>query len=272
MEKDRLTGPIHRLGDWIIDRFVHMPRAAKTPLWRYWHAMMIKWDANYDALSFMNYGYAPIDEPELDLLPEDRAERFGAYLYDVAVSHVSVKDTELLEVSSGRGGGASYITRYLKPARYVGLDLSRKNVQACSRVYGKIPGVSFVQGDALELPFPDNSYDRVVNVEASRAYGNLEKFFSEVRRVLRPGGCFLLTDMRLQEDIDPLRHTLTEAGFTIDTARDITPNVVRALDVDSDRKIELMKRKVPRMFLSAFSEFAGIRGSERYRAFAEGRM
>lgn len=272
MEKANLQGPIHRLGDWIVDRFVNLPRWVRLPLWRYWHKKMISWDDGYTALRFMNYGYAPIDAPDLVLEEGDQRERFGAHLYHVAVSHVAVEGKELLEVSSGRGGGASYIGRYLNPRRYVGLDISDENVEACDRVYGHLPNVEFIQGEAENLPFPDQSFDHVVSVEASRAYGNVMQFFAEVRRVLRPEGTFLLTDMRWHEDMETLKGQIAEAGFVIEQEINIAPNVVRALERDNERKVELMRRRVPKMFLSAFSEFAGTIGSDRYRAFADGRM
>lgn len=272
MEKENLRGPIHRLGDWIVGRFVDLPRWVRLPLWRYWHAKIIAWDSGYTAVRFMNYGYAPIDAPELPLDPEDQHEPFGAHLYHVALSHVSVEGKELLEVSSGRGGGASYVARYLNPRRYVGLDISDKNVQACERVYSALPNLEFVQGEAESLPFPDESFDHVVSVEASRAYGDVMQFFAEVRRILRWDGTFLLTDMRWLADMKVLKGQIAEAGFEIDQEVNIAPNVVKALERDNERKVELIQRTVPRMFLSAFSEFAGTIGSDRYRAFADGRM
>jgi hypothetical protein len=61
-------------------------------------------------------------------------------------------------------------------------------------------------------------------------------------------------------------------GFAVIEEIDIAPNVVRALERDNERKVELMKQRVPKMFLSAFSEFAGTIGSDRHRSFADGRM
>lgn len=272
VEKENLKGPVHRFGDWIVDRFVHLPRWVRLPLWRYWHAKMIGWDTDFRALRFMNYGYSPVDDADLDLHPDDEDERFGAHLYHIAVSHVDVTNKEVLEVSSGRGGGASYISRYLRPRRYVGLDISDENVEACTRVYGHQPNLEFVAGQAEDLPFPDDSFDHVISVEASRAYGNVMKFFAEVRRVLRPHGTFLLTDMRWHDDMTRLKEQITEAGYEIRDEVNIAPNVVRALERDNHRKVELMKRRIPKMFLSAFSEFAGTIGSDRYQAFADGRM
>lgn len=271
MEKSTLRGPIHRFGDWIVDRFVHLPRWIRLPLWRFWHAKLIKWDTDFRALRFMNYGYAPLDGDDLALDDEDQLERFGAHLYHIAVSHTPVTEKDILEVSSGRGGGASYVARYLEPRSYVGLDISDENVAACSRVYA-LPNLSFVQGQAEELPFPEESFDHVVSVEASRAYGDIMAFFSEVRRVLRPSGTFLLTDMRWHDDMDVLKQQIHDAGYTIRNEINIAPNVVRALERDNERKVALMQRRIPKFFMSAFSEFAGTIGSDRYKAFADGRM
>jgi SAM-dependent methyltransferase len=237
-----------------------------------WHSNMIRWDNGYQALRFMNYGYAPLDdmEPIVDDTAHD--EPYGAALYHVAVSHTQVKGARILEVSSGRGGGAAYIAQTFTPREYVGLDVSNQNVEACSKVYADIDNLRFVEGTAEALPFADASFDAVVNVEASRAYGDLDAFLKEVRRVLRPDGSFLLTDMRYADDVENLRTRLANAGFSMVAHLDISDNVVRALERDNQRKVDLMRRRVPRMFLSAFSEFAGTVGSKRYEAFRDGSL
>ena len=58
-----------------------------------------------------------------------------------------------------------------------------------------------MQGDAQNLPFPDESFDAVINVEASHIYPNFERFLGEVARVLRPGGHFLYADFRNRDGI-----------------------------------------------------------------------
>ena len=127
-------------------------------------------------------------------------------------------------------------------------------------------------GMAEHLPFDENSVDYVLSVEASRAYSDVEEFFRQVRRVLKQDGRFLLTDMRRREDMEPLRAQLAESGFDWEVDLDISANVVRALERDNERKTTLMKQRIPKMFLSAFSEFAGTIGSGRYSDFRDGRM
>ena len=61
-------------------------------------------------------------------------------------------------------------------------------------------GLSYVQADAENLPFDDASFDVVINVESSHCYPHIDRFLSEVRRVLAPGGCFGIVDFRKVDD------------------------------------------------------------------------
>ena len=56
----------------------------------------------------MNYGYAS-QNMTLELEKEDELERYPIQLYHYVASHSNVENKTVLEVGSGRGGGASYI-------------------------------------------------------------------------------------------------------------------------------------------------------------------
>lgn len=257
----------------IILNFVHIPRFLRKPLWRVWHNWLIAWERKDVVMRFMNYGYAPLEGPPnmFPLSDNDEPERFCTQLYHYAVSHTELKDKDVLEVGCGRGGGASYISRYLSPRSYIGLDLSVKGIEFCNRFYSS-PNLRFVQGVAENLPFDDQSFDAVVNVESSRVYSDVEGFFREVYRVLKPGGAFLLTDMRPREKVEVLHRQVEDAGFYVEQYHNITQNVVHALDIDDERKKLLIRQKVPGPLLKMFGEFAGLRGSGRYASFATGTM
>jgi ubiquinone/menaquinone biosynthesis C-methylase UbiE len=53
-----------------------------------------------------------------------------------------------------------------------------------------------VHGDAENMPFGDQFFDAMVNVEASHIYPHFERFLAEVPRVLRPGVHLLYPDFR----------------------------------------------------------------------------
>ena len=141
-----------------------------------------------DFWKFMNYGYEPSDpvrRPDLDAA--DEADRVCIQLYQHLVETESMVGKSVIEISCGRGGGASYAMRYLKPARHVGLDLSANNIAFCQRRYDH-EGLEFVVGDADEIPYGENEFDIAVNIEASNGYDSVPKFFEQVYRVLKPGG------------------------------------------------------------------------------------
>lgn len=257
----------------LVLNYVNMPRLLKKPMWRFWHNWISSRDKGNIELRFMNYGYARLDGDgsTIELTSRDESERFGAQLYDIAASHTDLSHKDVLEVGCGRGGGASYLTRYHAPRSYVGVDLSEHGIRFCN-TYHRIPNLRFVRGSAESLPFGDEQFDALVNVESSRAYNDIRGFFDEAYRVLRPGGSFLLADMRLRDDIETLDEQVRAAGFRVDACRNITENVVRALEIDDERRRRLMSQKIPKFALKMFGEFAGLRGSERYKSFATGAM
>src|SRR5690242_17260393 len=79
---------------------------------------------------FMNYGYAPSEnEKFLRLEQNDEINRYPLQLYHYLASRIKVEGLDILEVGSGRGGGASYIKRYLNPRKMTGLDIARNAIE-----------------------------------------------------------------------------------------------------------------------------------------------
>src|SRR5262249_10303078 len=152
-----------------------------------------------------------------------------------------------------------------------GVDLADSAVAYSHRKHGR-SGLRFVSGDAEQLPFPDASFDAVVNVESSHCYPQASRFFEEVVRVLRPGGVFLFADMRWNRvdgaddgsaltGVARLRAELAAAGLVVVEEEDITDNVLRALELDSPRRRALIQATAPGVIRSRLHDFAGIEGS-----------
>ena len=255
----------------LVEKYCEMPTAVRRPMWRIWHNLILKFDKNKEAV-FMNYGYQSINgDPRLELMTEDEVNRYCIQLYDFVVSKVDVKDKDVLEVGSGRGGGASYITRYYKPKSYIAMDISSSVIDFCNS-YHKVDGLSFVEGVAEEPPFADSSFDIVVNVESARCYKSIKTFFKEVNRMLRPGGHFCFADMIKKGEYEEVRNDLIASGMEIISETNISQNVVKALDFDNDRRQGIIEKKAPKFLRKAFLQFAGAKGTERYESFANGKM
>jgi len=242
----------------------------RRALWNGWHLYVSGVDRDLD-LAFFNYGFAELEghKVRLELREEDEKNRFCIQLYHHVASAVDLRDRDVLEIGCGRGGGASYVHGYLRPRSTVAMDISKGAIRFCRERY-TLDGLSFCQGDATLLPFNDSAFDVIINVESSNAYGDVGLFLREARRVLRRDGHLLLADMRPQSEIDRLVTQIKDAGLSIQGSEVITPNVVRAMDLDDERKRDLIRRKAPGVLARSFAEFAGVRGSAIYDSMKTG--
>jgi len=104
-----------------------------------------------------------------------------------AVLEVPVTPERILDLGCGTGVGTLFLSREYPHASIRGLDLSPGMVRAAQARIGLDPEgrVAFRQGDAHRLPFPDGSFDLVTQV-------NMPVFFTEIARVLRPGGSVII--------------------------------------------------------------------------------
>jgi SAM-dependent methyltransferase len=223
--------------------------------------------------TFMNYGYTPLgpEDPVPTLVPDDEPNRSFIQLYHNILHGISFKGGDVLEVGCGRGGGCSYIARYLQPRSVCGVDLSRKAVLFCRKKH-QLPALRFRVGDSERLPFANGSFDAVVNVESSHCYPSIDRFFSEVKRILRPGGSFHIADLRDDVQVDPFHESLSKSGMRIVGGGDITQNVVSAMRQDSARRIAFFKRTLLAPLVRYFQEFAGNEESRIFRKFETKRI
>jgi SAM-dependent methyltransferase len=237
---------------------------------------LIGWQfRNAHDLRFMNYGFADDTQPGPDLHPEDEAERYCAQLYHALATQADLKGKNVLDIGSGRGGGAAFVHKYMQPRRTIGCDLARNAIRFCQRTYGDVANLKFTRANAMDLPFDDASFDAVLNVESSHCYPDCNAFFAEVFRVLKPGGCFLYTDFTAPgkapaEYIRDITAALDCAGFVNVESSDITQQILRGLDADNDRRIREIHEHFPFGTRRLACLWAGTRGSWIYRDFASG--
>jgi ubiquinone/menaquinone biosynthesis C-methylase UbiE len=240
-------------------------------IFRYWYPMMTRRLAQQDDVQFLNWGYEEDPPLGLPLDESDEPNRCSIQLYHQTATQADISGKKVLECSSGHGGGASFLTRTLKPASYTGLDFNAAGVEFCQNRH-KLPGLDFVHGDAENLPFADESFDAVINVEASHIYPHFERFLSEVKRVLRPGGHFLYADFRNRDGFPDWEKALAESGLRQLSERVINEQVLRGLKKNSPRSNELINRRLP-AFLRRFGrEFAVVDGSWFYNDLERGEI
>jgi ubiquinone/menaquinone biosynthesis C-methylase UbiE len=251
----------------LTNRVVFNPTVWKVGA-KYWYPLVTR-HLGSDEVLFLNNGYEEDPPLGLPLSADDEPYRAAIQLYHRTATQTDLAGKRVLEVSSGHGGGASYLTRTLGPASYTGLDLNPAGVAFC-RERHQLPGLEFVRGNAEDLPFAAQTYDAVINVEASHCYPHLDVFLREVARVLAPGGHFLYADVRRHDRVAEWDAALAAAPLRLVSQRDINPEVLRGLEISSAHAAELVSRKVP-AFLRRFGrDGVGVEGSGFYRALKKG--
>ncbi len=224
-----------------------------------------------DDLHFLNWGYEEDPPMGIALDAADEIDRYSIQLYHRTADQTDLAGKDVLEVSCGHGGAASYITRYMNPASYTGLDLNPAGIEYC-KTHHRLPNLSFVHGDAEHLPFPDASFDAVINVEAAHLYPHFTQFLAEVERVLRPNGHFLYADLRggTGNDLQKWETDLGNWSLTELSRRPIETEVLRGLEKNTVRHTELIAKHMPRPFRGVARDIAGVQGARLYRQVESG--
>jgi fatty-acid O-methyltransferase len=220
------------------DRRQQKDRRAHPIFNRYWYRFNSRYLSDDDTV-FMNWGYEEDPPMALPLKETDEPYRYSIQLYHNVAAQVDLAGTRVLEISCGHGGGASYVTRTLGPASYIGLDLNPVGLDFCRKKH-QLPGLEFVEGNAEKLPLPDHSFDAVINVEASHCYPRFPQFLREVTRVLRPGGHFLYADVRRHQEIARWEEDLSDTPMRLVSERVINEQV--ALGVEKIYPVLLLKQ------------------------------
>jgi demethylmenaquinone methyltransferase/2-methoxy-6-polyprenyl-1,4-benzoquinol methylase len=110
-----------------------------------------------------------------------------------------VSDTNpkiILDIATGTGDLAILMTQ-TKAEKIIGLDISAGMLEVGKKkVADKNLSnvIDLVLGDSENIPFEDNYFDAITVGFGVRNFENLEKGFSEILRVLKPGGVFVILE------------------------------------------------------------------------------
>ncbi len=92
----------------------------------------------------------------------------------------------VLDLATGTGDFAIALQGISPQAHVVGLDLVPEMLERASKKDG-VARVPLLAGDALDLPFPANTFDAITSAFMLRNVISLERAFVEMRRVAKPG-------------------------------------------------------------------------------------
>ncbi|MCP9265559.1 hypothetical protein DINM_020888 [Dirofilaria immitis] len=165
----------------------------------------------------MNLGYQRKDDenfPVLEKLSEtDNCCKANITLYEKALNlcpkYPNFNGLRLLEVGCGQGGGIEWILK--------------------AHSFAVVNGIDPI-GSAEKLPFANNSFDIIINIESSHLYGNCGHFFLECSRVLCENGFLCWADLRYTHQLEATMIEAQKSSLNLITMEDITEQVLRGIE------------------------------------------
>ncbi len=108
---------------------------------------------------------------------------------------VNMKENQsYLEVGCGNGNVCKYVAKKY-PWNVTGVDVDPEQIQLAQESSHDIPNIRFQTADATRLPFQDKDFDIVLSFGTTHHISNWLEALSEIRRVLKPKGYFIYSDL-----------------------------------------------------------------------------
>jgi SAM-dependent methyltransferase len=116
---------------------------------------------------------------------------FRPYAEDLAARVMAGGPRRILEIAAGTGALTQEMAARLDGASIVATDLNPAMLDLAAARFPGDDRLVFRQADALDLPFPDESFDAVTCQFGAMFFPDKPKGYAEALRVLRPGGRYL---------------------------------------------------------------------------------
>jgi len=132
-----------------------------------------------------------------DLAPVDEFHVRGAAVTKELSGTVDLHGKTLLNIGCGLGGPCRFLAAEYD-CQVTGIDLSPefiRTARALTELVGLDERITFLEASATDLPFPDAHFDVTWTQHVQMNVADKQRFYSEMSRVLRPGGHFLYYDI-----------------------------------------------------------------------------
>ncbi len=162
-------------------------------------------------------------------IPEIYDAHLGPVLFDFSGADLAERvaaglspGARVLEIACGTGLSTAHLRRALPAATTImATDLQDAMIDFAKAKHGGLAGVSFGTADGTDLPFEDNSFDAVVCQFGVMFYPDKARGYSEMARVLKPGGlaAFNVWDSFANNPVVALVHNTIGGFFETDPPR-----------------------------------------------------
>ncbi len=156
-----------------------------------------------DIINCLKEQSIPLDKVKRsDIASVDEFHVRGAAVSQELANSIDLKGVSVLDVGCGLGGPCRMLADKYN-CQATGIDLSNEYIRTANKL-SKLVNLNnkttFIQGNATELPFEDNTFDVVWTQHVQMNIPDKKKFYSEIIRVLKTGGYFLFYDVLKKGD------------------------------------------------------------------------
>lgn len=130
--------------------------------------------------------------------------------------HLTEENMSVLELGCGKGFNSTYLAKAFPTSIFSGIDITKCHLDYAKKKAKSIANVNFQTGDFHALEQSDSSVDLVFELEAACYTDKPEVILSEVFRVLRRGGKFILYEGCRTENFENQSDLQKEAAFLIE--------------------------------------------------------
>ena len=150
---------------------------------------------------------------------------------DMLTPRLDSSPRRILDIATGTGDVAFALARRFPNTAITGLDLSEGMLRVARHRLETTPlpgktSIEFLQGDSLDLPFADGSFDLVTVAYGVRNFADIRRGLTEIRRVMRPGALLCVIELSVPAS------SLPRIGYNLYTR--LIPLAGRLIAGDSD--------------------------------------
>lgn len=140
---------------------------------------------------------------ELRNVPESAVESFAGVANPFSLGRLAAGE-RVLDLGSGAGTDSLVAAQMVGPTgKVVGVDMTAAMLAKARRAAAElgVTNVEFIEGEVESLPFPSESFDVVISNGVIDLIPDKDAVYSEIHRVLVPGGRVQIADVTIQQPV-----------------------------------------------------------------------